>query len=479
MQNSSAVSFSDIYQPTAQLLGADASFGYWHAESFTVTTNDGSSSNNHFAGTLSQITSNNTSVIFPGGASFVPPSLFTLDPTELYLPKGPNFTATDVTLLVSLYNSSSIASSSWSLHIGSYTQKVNGSLVLGGYDPTRVIEEPGAYPDSGVSLIGITLGTSNNSYNWTNSQLGQNFLKGSTLNVSITPSLPYLYLPSSVCSALAETLPITYDASFNVYTWETSNSSYGEIVSSLSYLNFTFSSPNGHNSVSIRVPFALLNLTLDAPLVSNPINYFPCSPTDSGPFALGRAFLQAAFIGQNYNSSTFWLGQAPGPSGLNSSPNIKIINPTDTTLLPSSGGQTWEQSWSGILNASPVAPTSITLPNTNNQSTASTGLANGAIAGIVVGAVCFAVCVIVLAAWIIRRGEKELVMPANLNAMAFDKPKDLPMNTRNSGAPPMLVEAPAMNETSELPTRWQGYTEAPGDEAAVEKGAGHKRDADR
>jgi hypothetical protein len=69
----------------------------------------------------------------------------------------------------------------------------------------------------------------------------------------------------------------------------------------------------------IKVPFSLLNVTLDIPIVEKPTPYIPYHSYTLNPdnkndrYKLGRAFLQAAYIGRNWASQMTWLGQAPGP----------------------------------------------------------------------------------------------------------------------------------------------------------------------
>ena len=307
MDNKSAISFAGIYGSTAHLLGADTSFGYWHAESFNLAANDGHPASPYFAGGLSQITSNYTNVEFPNGRSYVPLSLFTLDPSELQLPIGSNTSDMGASLLTDLINDSSVTSASWSMHMGSYFQTIKGMLIFGGYDSTRLVGEPAAYSSSGLELSSISLATSQGGYNWTSSELEQNYLDSQAINVSMTPSLPYLYLPSSVCSRWPKTSLYPSTQTTTYYLWNVTSPSYTPIVTSPSYLNFTFNGPNNQPPLTINVPFALLNLTLQSPLVDQPTNYFPCSPSNTS-FALSRAFLQSAFIAQNHNSSTLCLG---------------------------------------------------------------------------------------------------------------------------------------------------------------------------
>lgn len=96
--------------------------------------------------------------------------------------------------------------------------------------------------------------------------------------------------------------------------------SFGMHIGSAAYhipgslmLGFKFQkdSSNTH-TIDIKVPFALLNLTLDYPLVDRPTPYFPCMPTNR-TYGLGRAFLQAAFVGVNWGNGvgSWFLAQCP------------------------------------------------------------------------------------------------------------------------------------------------------------------------
>ncbi|PWY78243.1 hypothetical protein BO70DRAFT_397494 [Aspergillus heteromorphus CBS 117.55] len=191
-----------------------------------------------------------------------------------------------------LYSQGTIASSSYSLHIGSVNCDISGSALFGGYDRSRVLGDVSA---------------------------------------------------QATCDAIASELPVTYQSDYGLYFWSTSDQKYSQIVTASTYLGFTFRKDflNDAN-MTIKVPFALLNLTLDTPLVDNPTPYFPCMGTD-GTYVLGRAFLQAAFVGVNRGTGTknWFLGQAPGPNMGASTPTT--IEVADTTISGSSSS--WEDSW--------------------------------------------------------------------------------------------------------------------------------------
>ncbi|MCJ1323582.1 hypothetical protein MMC10_000243 [Thelotrema lepadinum] len=484
MKNSSAVSFDDIYGVTGQLLNATGSAGYWHEESIAIS--DLGNSNYYWAPSLSQVTSTLTNALFPNGANYVPLSLFTLDPAELYLPNAPNNTATFVSMLNDMYSYTPghINSMSWGMHIGSYAQKIDGSLVLGGYDQARIIGNPGTFSSSGVNLSSISLGSSSGGFDWTTDLLDRDFLSTEgnnstfkSLNVSLVSGAPYLYLPSSVCSSLASVLPISYNADFNLYTWNTGNTSYSSMVSSPTYLNFTFTDSQ-NIPLSVNIPFALLNLTLDAPLVQKPTPYFPCSPNDS-TFGLGRAFLQGAFIGMNYNSSTFWLAQAPGPNIPAPGSAIKPIGVNDVALVPNPDGPSWEETWSEVWfppNGSTTANSTSTpgvsgVPSPGN--TSSSQLPAGAIAGIVVGLVAATILVFLFIMWHRRRRQRSSVSSDSTSVGSTTQPwfsKSWFLSKLGLKKVPLPPEAPVYGEIKELDTRilpaeipaYAGLIELPG-----------------
>jgi hypothetical protein len=138
---------------------------------------------------------------------------------------------------------------------------------------------------------------------------------------------------------MASHLPITYSPEFNLYLWNVESPAYERIIKSAHYLSFTFAPGTGFTN-AINVPFALLNLTLHAPLTQTPTPYFACSPwlPSAAPYNLGRAFLQAAFLAQNWQTGKLFLAQAPGPGY--AAPDVRKIAATDNSLLGMTDPQT-------------------------------------------------------------------------------------------------------------------------------------------
>lgn len=116
--------------------------------------------------------------------------------------------------------------------------------------------------------------------------------------------------------------------------------------------------------MTINVPFALLNLTLTAPITNTPTANLPLRPGlgPSGGYELGRSFLQAAFIGVNWHTASgdgdgvWFLAQAPGPNTPSKNP-LTAIQPKDSAIVGSSARwlDTWKGSWT-VLESGGAAP---------------------------------------------------------------------------------------------------------------------------
>jgi hypothetical protein len=255
-----------------------------------------------------------------------------------------------------LWKKDTIPSYSYGLHIGSPTVDIPGSLMLGGYDRNRVLGDVSAQPflsdgSLPIQLLDIGLGVAGDGgspWNFT-SKTGLLAKDNSTLEtgtiVQASTADPYIYLPQSSCDSIAAELPLYYEPDYGLYFWNTSDPQYPKLVLTPSFMSFTFSK-NGLNNenMTINVPFALLSLTLEPPLIANPSKYFPCMGTSS-TLALGRAFFQAAFIGVNWNQGTgnWFLAQAPGPE-YSVTEDRTNIEASASTITGSSSS--WEACWS-------------------------------------------------------------------------------------------------------------------------------------
>lgn len=325
-----------------------------------------------------------------------------------------------------LFSQNIIPSYSYGLHIGAAALNYPGSLYLGGYDKGRVI---GPYTTLGSQLptlldIGIGVETGDSPFSFQNKS-GLLLLDNDedNINIDFVPHAPYLHLPPKTCEGLAKVLPIYFDQVTNYYLWNISDPTYKQVVTSPAYLSFTFPPAlEASNNVTIKIPFALLNLTLSSPIVSAPVQYFPCqavSNTNNGyEYALGRAFLQGAFVGWNSNTNMGWLAQAPGPGDSNTglaSEGQSIAN--DATQLEVYNGttaeyfaQSWAKHWTPL--SSQATPSSSVPPSAKHSKT----ISSGAVAGIAVGA---AIAVIALVSGIFlcmkQRKKRKAAKETSLN----------------------------------------------------------------
>jgi hypothetical protein len=306
-----------------------------------------------------------------------------------------------------------IPSKSWGMHIGSATLKQSLSLVFGGYDRSRLVSDPFPYDSNGnfeVEIMDIAMGVAEGISPVENLTLGGRLGSNGNFNLKIDPLSPYMYLPSAVCQAMVEGLPVTYDDGLGLYLWNTDDPAYEAIIDSPLYLDFQFYGLGSSNN-SIKLPMTLFDLTLTAPIKSKDTPYFPCRHTaSSSDYALGRAFLQGAFIGMNWEEGKFWMGQAPGPSS--GASVITSIKKTDTTI--SKAEFSWNSSWANtwkvtsenetqIQTATSATPLASTSTAATSNGTSISGLSPGAMAGIGVGSAVVALCVISGALYFIRR----------------------------------------------------------------------------
>jgi hypothetical protein len=360
-------------------------------------------------------------------------------------------------------------SNSFGLHIGSVKSKIEGSLYFGGYDQTRICGdistqqggfagiEPGDDGERGlIDLLDIAINVIDGSSPFNISTISNllatgNSSIGPALSVPLLPEAPYLDLPKSSCDAIATWLPVTYNANLGLYTWNTNDPRYTQIVSSPSVLSFVFRKDQTNTqNITINVPFMLLNLTLESPLVTSAVPYFPCNAQANGRYSLGRAFLQATFVGANWNANNdqgvWWLAQAPGPN-IGSQSNVQTIRDQDASI--SSSSNDWAASWKGVLvpfsgqSASTTATNPASSSNTTNSSNElSPGAKTGLGAGIACGLGIIFVCALLYRRKHNRKKETPLgISTARTTASNMNGVSDyLPAELNSHETPPCELE---------------------------------------
>ncbi|KAF2104646.1 hypothetical protein NA57DRAFT_63082 [Rhizodiscina lignyota] len=325
-------------------------------------------------------------------------------------------------VIAGLQASNIIPSYSFGLHYGSAALNYQGSLVLGGYDRSRLIgplttfnhDNSGSLNSLTLLDVGIGIETGGSPFNFPGTDqsglLTRNTSEAGDIQVTIDPSTPYLVLPQKTCQKLSNYLPISFDKSLKYWVWQTSDPNYKKIINSPTYLSFTFPPSLGaSDNAIIKVPIALLNLTLDEGITNKKTPYFPCLDlsNNDGNYVLGRAFLQAAFYGANLAQNQAWIAQAPGPGQPGNgepgpvSSDVQALAATDPRPDPSSlnnDENAFSQSWAAYWT--PLATPPATLLNSGSG-----GLSTGAKAGIGVGVAVGALALIAgaLLFWLRRR----------------------------------------------------------------------------
>lgn len=374
-------------------------------------------------------------------------SITILDPCSISLPDGRTYDSSagnlglggvsdtedkfdpnsDNAILVQLKKSNDIGSVSFGFHFGSALFNQPGSIVLGGYEQNRVIGPVGLldfhrhFP--WIFLEDVTLGVEVGASPFKNASVGSVYQGiqgneqavsfasslGARLNeavIKINPAVPYIYLPYGTCETAASNLPVTWNSSLGLFIWNTEDPLFSRIVGSSAFLGFHFVDRN-RMRFTVKVPFRVMNLTLTPPIVEKPTQYFPCKPSnnteDEGTWQFGRAFLQAAFAGANYEQTTGFLAQAPGPDSEGSI--VRDISPEASTIESSSIDwfqKSWDPFWTVLEEPGPETPSAYSA---------------GAIGGIAAGSFV-ALLVIIFGVFLWRRNRRRSALPGSGSSKA-------------------------------------------------------------
>ena len=121
--------------------------------------------------------------------------------------------------------------------------------------------------------------------------------------------VPYLFMSPEMRSAVTENMPVTLHSQVELCIWNTTDAQNEKVIESPAYLAIVFQT-KGSGSLTIRVPFQPLGFTLEPPIASTTQQYFECRPfhaaDNSGEYFLGKAFLQTAFLGMNWQAEIFF-----------------------------------------------------------------------------------------------------------------------------------------------------------------------------
>ena len=234
-------------------------------------------------------------------------------------PRPTNFTGTGFndpipSYLANLREINMIPSLSWSYTAGNQYSPgpTLGSLTLGGYDKSRFISNNATFAFDSVDLRDLSVSVS--SISMTSNQ-GRSILSNDSVSAFIDSTLPYFFLPVSVCKAFENAFGIQWDNEVQAYL--VNDTMHTALQAQNATVTFSLEgSVSGNQIVNITLPYAAFDLTASYPLLMNASRYFPLMrATNQTQYTLGRAFLQEAYVIADYDRRNFSVSQCSWKTG--------------------------------------------------------------------------------------------------------------------------------------------------------------------
>ena len=252
-------------------------------------------------------------------------------------------------LLHSMKAAHSVPSRSWGYTAGSFNRKSSlfktdranqtgplggtpGSLVLGGYDKNKFIDNKVRFPFHDDDEVALTVNLRSMTLRYGLSEGFAGFRKATKGSMADYPALidsnrPYMILPPEWCADVANILKLAWDNSTKHYL--ISDQLHEQLTAENPRLEFTISPRNLSNeTVTIILPYTSLGLGLRYPILNSTAGnyYFPMLPANNtAEYTLGRAFLQDAYIISDYHRKEFQVKQVDWDNPNFSTSNIVPI----------------------------------------------------------------------------------------------------------------------------------------------------------
>jgi hypothetical protein len=188
----------------------------------------------------------------------------------------------------------------------------------------------------------------------------------------IDSTVPYLYLPESVCTAFEKEFGLVYDEYYDLYL--VNDTLHDSLKAQNKSITLTLGeSTAGGQTVNITLPYAAMDLQISYPYVANTSRYYPLKRgANSTQYTLGRAFLQEAYVAADYERRNFTV--APCAWQQNAPADIRTIFSPDSKYSFNNGN--------------------------------SEGISDGAIAGIVIGVLAI-IALLAAALWFMHRKKQQ------------------------------------------------------------------------
>jgi hypothetical protein len=187
-------------------------------------------------------------------------------------------------------------------------ENVTGSLTLGGYDQSRInpngnsIEFAADSQNGSLQVQLYSIGANGALPGASATLLPQE----SAINVTLDSSTSQLWLPESVCESFAAAFGLYYNETWQLY--QQNQTVRAQLLASSP--SITFQLGDGTNPKAIKLPYAAFDLELGLPYVGvnqTTIPYFPLRrANNSNQYALGRAFLQEAYVTVDWERGKFY-----------------------------------------------------------------------------------------------------------------------------------------------------------------------------
>ena len=189
-----------------------------------------------------------------------------------------------------------VPSLSWSYTAGNQYRPgtVLGSLILGGYDASRLAPSNITFPFSDIDVRDLTVEVQNITIETKNRSISL-VKQQNTIAAFIDSTVPYLYLPVEICEGFEDAFGITWNDSVQAYL--VNDSLHGDLVTQNASVTFSIGPLSGGTGrvIDISLPYAAFDLIAQYPLVINTTRYFPLMrATNESQYTLGRTFLQEA-----------------------------------------------------------------------------------------------------------------------------------------------------------------------------------------
>jgi len=224
------------------------------------------------------------------------------------------YTQSYPSMLQNLKARGNISSLSWGYTAGmvNYASKSYGSLTLGGYDTTRFIPNGVSFPFGRDQSFDLELWVNSiETNNVVNSQASKT-LSDSRFQATIDFTLPYLWLPESVCSRFEAAFGLVKDSKTGLYL--VNGTQHKALKATNPNVTFTLGSDSFSETVKITLPYTALDLNVSSPIVPESTFYFPLKSSEK-TFILGRAFMQNAYVIADYSDkrNNFTVAEALHP----------------------------------------------------------------------------------------------------------------------------------------------------------------------